>query len=148
GVWQDYIASETFKSLMMSRINKQQSADENKPLVKLRDFKGYHGKQEKIHVKNATIDKKKWITIVGDNGAGKSTFLLALMRLINATGNYHINGQSIDLTDKKKTPPKELSLVFQNPELQFVTHTVFDEIAFSLQLQKLSSKAIKQEVAR
>lgn len=148
GVWQDYIASETFRSLMARRINKQQSVDENKPLVELSEFKGYHGKQEKIHVKDATIDKKSWITIVGDNGAGKSTLLLALMRLIHATGHYHINGRLIDMTDKKKTPPKELSLVFQNPELQFVTHTVFDEIAFSLQLQKLSSKAIKQEVAR
>src|SRR5699024_1531399 len=33
GVWQDYIASETFKTQMTRRINKQQRVDENKPLV-------------------------------------------------------------------------------------------------------------------
>lgn len=149
-VWEDYVQAEAFNSLMKSRrhIAQTDEAIEHKPIVSLQDFKGFHQKKEKIHVQEATLLPNSWVTMIGDNGAGKSTLLLALMRLIEATGTYRINGHALNLQAKKKTPPAELSLVFQNPELQFITNTVFDEIAFSLQVQKLPKKRIQQDVTR
>ena len=115
-------------------------------LIKLQDFIGYRGKEEKIIIPQAEINSGSWIAIIGDNGAGKSTFLLALMHLLKTTGNYELNGESINLQNRKKRPPVGLSLVFQNPELQFMTNTVFDEIAFSLRLMGLSEQEIRTEV--
>lgn len=144
-VWDDYIQSDSFKSMMTSKqaidIN-----DKTSPIISLKNFKGYHQKKEKIHVDNATVFPASWVTIIGDNGAGKSTLLLALMRLIEATGTYLINDRELDLQAKKKSPPTELALVFQNPELQFIMNRVFDEVAFSLEVQNNSKKKIQKIV--
>ena len=68
------------------------------------------------------------------------------MHLLKTTGSYELNGESINLQSRKKRPPAGLSLVFQNPELQFITNTVFDEIAFSLRLMGRSEQEIRTEV--
>jgi len=72
------------------------------------------------------------LAIVGRNGAGKSTLAKLLVGLLKP--------QEGDLTLFSKpakgwTPESladHISLVFQNPEHQFLTDTVFDEIAYSL----------------
>lgn len=148
-VWEDYISSQSFREIMQQRSNSDiQSLKDQNPIIFLKSFKGFYGKKEKIHVENAVIHPKSWLTIVGDNGAGKSTLLLALMRLINSEGDYHIHGKQISLDKKNKVPPKELSFVFQNPELQFVENSVKDEISFSLSLRDLSKKDIDEEASR
>src|SRR5690606_33428373 len=94
----------------------------------------------------AEVRQGSWVAIIGENGAGKSTFLLSLMQLLRTTGVYEVNGKQIDIDKKKKTPPKGLSLVFQNPELQFVTNSVFDEIAFSYTISGLPDTEIREKV--
>ncbi|WP_411344362.1 ABC transporter ATP-binding protein [Paenibacillus sp. WLX1005] len=79
---------------------------------------------------NVSCQQGEWIAIVGANGSGKSTFLKSLLRLEPAlSGKILFEGKELrkwhdrDLYD-------EAGFVFQNPELQFVTDTVYDEIAF------------------
>ena len=79
---------------------------------------------------NIHIPSGEWVAIVGANGSGKSTFLKSLIRLERIrSGQLYF--QDILL---KKWSDRDLyeqaGFVFQNPELQFVTDTVFDEIAF------------------
>lgn len=145
-VWDDYVASDRFKSLIPTRQNKEWT--QQNPLVRLENFAGYHGKKEKIGIQEATIEPGSWITIVGDNGAGKSTLLLSLMHLLKTSGHYEISGKQIDLTEKKLPPPPELSLVFQNPELQFIMNSVFEEIAFSYEVRGLRKQEIEENVRR
>lgn len=144
-VWEDYLWSEPFNTMLKRRDDHKPSTD--KAIVELKYFIGYYGKKEKISIDQATIKAGSWLTIVGDNGAGKSTFLLSLMHLLQTAGYYKIDGEVIDLTAKKIPPPAELTLVFQNPELQFITNSVFEEIAFSYRLQHFSKKKIKKEVS-
>ncbi|MDR6108743.1 energy-coupling factor transporter ATP-binding protein EcfA2 [Paenibacillus sp. SORGH_AS338] len=79
---------------------------------------------------NISIQSGKWVAIVGANGSGKSTFLKSLIRL------ERIRSGQLSFQHKllKKWSDRDLyeqaGFVFQNPELQFVTDTVFDEIAF------------------
>ncbi len=79
---------------------------------------------------NISVHKGEWVSIVGANGSGKSTFLKSLIRL-QPIKNGKIHFQNKEL---KKWTDRELyekgGFVFQNPELQFITDTVFDEIAF------------------
>jgi len=148
-VWEDYIASPSFSGMMERRSSSDiQLLKEKDPIISLQSFKGFYGKKEKIHIHDAAIYPQSWLTIIGDNGAGKSTLLLALMRLINSEGDYRIQGKPVSLNKKDKVPPKELSFVFQNPELQFVENSVKDEIAFSLSLRGLSREEIDEEASR
>lgn len=146
-VWEDYVASAEFKAIVTHR-DQQNPGDSKKlePMIELADFRGYHGKEEKLIVSDAVIHAGDWLTVIGDNGAGKSTFLLSVMQLLSTTGTYMLNGKMIPVENKKKTPPEGLSFVFQNPEMQFVTNTVFDEIAFSLRLTGLPEQEIGPQV--
>ena len=132
---------------MIESSRKQEIVEQN-PIVKVRNFKGYRGKSEKLVIEEAEINSGSWIAIIGDNGAGKSTFLLSLMQLLRTSGEYEVNGERVDVEKKKRTPPTGLSLVFQNPELQFVTNSVLDEIAFSYKMAGLSDPEIRREVMK
>ncbi|MGJ7911086.1 ABC transporter ATP-binding protein [Neobacillus sp. LXY-1] len=90
------------------------------------------GYEKKAIVKDISIDihKGDWVSIIGANGGGKTTFLKSLIRL-EPIKSGKILFQNMEL---KKWSDQELyekaGYVFQNPELQFITDTVFEEIAF------------------
>lgn len=142
-VWDDYLASTNYASLVRERA---ESAKQHKPLLTLEQFSGYRGKVEKIYISKAHITQGSWIAILGENGAGKSTFLLALMQLLRTKGQYVLDGQTIEWKKRKQKLPEEISLVFQNPELQFVANSIYDELAFSYKLKGASDIDIKKWV--
>ncbi|MCR8842759.1 energy-coupling factor ABC transporter ATP-binding protein [Paenibacillus sp. SC116] len=155
GVWQDYSQSDTYQSIMQEKHVHNQSlpisapSREQSPLLLLQQFAGYRENQRRIYIGEATLHAGEWIAITGENGAGKSTFLLSLMQLLTTDGTYLIEGQPIVQSKKrlnKLTPPNQLAFVFQNPEMQFVTDSVYDEIAFSLQLENRPQADIDQIV--
>ncbi|WLR43065.1 ATP-binding cassette domain-containing protein [Bacillus carboniphilus] len=123
GVWDDYIESRESLSYDQSE----------EPQISLKNFKGFRGKKVKIDIEEAAVTKGEWITVIGENGAGKSTLLHALMKLVKTSGDYSIEGQTVE-NIKKLTD--QVTFVFQNPEFQFVTNSVFDEVAFTLRLEK------------
>ncbi len=89
-----------------------------------------YGRKSVMNGINVDISPGQWIAIVGENGSGKSTFLKSLLRLVPPlSGSIRFHGKEL-----RKWLDRELyaraGFVFQNPELQFVTDTVYDEIAF------------------
>lgn len=89
-----------------------------------------YGKKPIVTNLDIKIHKGEWVSIVGENGSGKSTFLKSLIRLEQIKkGKIYFQG-----TELRKWPDRELyeeaGFVFQNPELQFIANTVFEEIAF------------------
>ncbi|MCA1058671.1 energy-coupling factor ABC transporter ATP-binding protein [Rossellomorea aquimaris] len=132
GAWEEYLSSRC-----------QREIPSFGPVIaSMENFKGYIQKKEKIHLPHAAIRKGEWIAITGRNGAGKSTLLHSLMKFIHTSGTYELNGMQV----KGKKVPKDCAFVFQNPELQFVTHTVFDEVAYSFRLKKLDEKCVEKDV--
>jgi energy-coupling factor transport system ATP-binding protein len=134
GVWDDY----TFpfeKNVYLPNI-------QNYSLF-IERFKGYRKKEVKIQVEVASIQSGEWIAVVGDNGAGKSTLLLSLMKLIKTAGTYQLNGKMIE---NIKQLQQEVYFVFQNPEYQFITNSVYEEIAYCLKLKKEDPTIVKQRV--
>lgn len=132
-IWEDVLP--TWK-LPSPEVTEQQPS-----LLALHNFTGFHGKKRAITIEQAEVHTGEWIAIIGENGAGKSSLLHALMQLIRATGNYYWKGKSI--TRKQMS---HFAFVFQNPELQFVTHRVFDEIAYGLRLDKIDEHIITERV--
>jgi energy-coupling factor transporter ATP-binding protein EcfA2 len=95
------------------------------------------GRTAVIHDVDLDVRRGEFVAIVGQNGAGKTTLLQAIAGVIPVPKNR----VSIDGVDPARTELRALSrrigFVFQNPEHQFIAHTVFDEIAHGLRRQKL-----------
>lgn len=126
GVWEEYSSGSSYHSLRETSDRVQKSAGET--LFELKDFNGYRGRELKLHVPGISAGTGEWIAVVGENGAGKSTLLQAMMQLIpTSAAVYQLAGRSVK---GFKNVADTAAYVFQNPEMQFVTHSVFDEAAF------------------
>lgn len=78
------------------------------------------------------IHQGRFVAVVGPNGAGKSTLSrLALGLLTPSNGEIRLFGRPLPAYSRKEIA-RCAGLVFQNPEHQFLTDTVWDELALSL----------------
>jgi cobalt/nickel transport system ATP-binding protein len=69
------------------------------------------------------------VALVGPNGAGKSTLMLHLNGILNGQGDVSVGGKQL----KKENLPTiraMVGLVFQNPDDQLFSPTVFEDVAF------------------
>jgi energy-coupling factor transport system ATP-binding protein len=115
----------------------------SKHTVVLDSFKGYRRKEVKIQLEKASVQPGEWIMVTGENGSGKSTLLLSLMQLLKTSGTFQLNGKVIETM---KQLQQEVYFVFQNPEYQFITNTVYDEIAYALKNKNENPDSIKERV--
>ena len=108
----------------------------------------YKESQEYYDVKDITFHVKRgeWLSIVGHNGSGKST----TVRLID--GLLEVESGEIVIDGKRLTEEnvwnirRQIGMVFQNPDNQFVGATVEDDVAFGLENQGLSRQEMKKRV--
>lgn len=78
---------------------------------------------------NLTIDHRT-TAIIGQNGAGKTTFVKLLKGLLKpSAGNILLNNENIN-SKSVATLSKYIGLVFQNPDDQIFKHTVLEEVMF------------------
>ncbi len=108
----------------------------------------YKESQEYYDVKDITFHVKRgeWLSIVGHNGSGKSTTVRLIDGLLEAkSGEIVIDGQR--LTEENVWDiRRQIGMVFQNPDNQFVGATVEDDVAFGLENQGLSRQEMKKRV--
>ena len=79
------------------------------------------------------VDSGKYISIIGHNGSGKSTFAKLLIGLLEAQGGS-IKAFGLDMNSQNVHEiRRKIGIVFQNPDNQFVGATVRDDIAFGLE---------------
>jgi len=86
--------------------------------------------------------------IIGPSGSGKSTLIQHLNGLLKPTdGKVIFEGKSIG-KDKRDLLHlrRRIGLVFQMPEEQFFSETVFDEIAFAPRNQGLAETEVEKRV--
>lgn len=108
----------------------------------------YKESQEYYDVKDITFHVKRgeWLSIVGHNGSGKSTTVRLIDGLLEAeSGEIVIDGQL--LTEENVwNIRRQIGMVFQNPDNQFVGATVEDDVAFGLENQGLSRQEMRKRV--
>ena len=112
--------------------------------VKLTNVKKiYDNKVEVVHGFNLDIKDKEFVVFVGPSGCGKSTTLRMIAGLEEISGGtIEIDGVVVnDLQPKDRN----IAMVFQNYAL-YPHMTVYDNIAFSLRLQKMPEDLVYEKV--
>ncbi len=96
-----------------------------------------------VHDFNLEIKDKEFVVFVGPSGCGKSTTLRMIAGLEDISeGTVEIDGEVVnDLQPKDRN----IAMVFQNYAL-YPHMTVYDNIAFSLRLQKMPEDQIYEKV--
>jgi cobalt/nickel transport system ATP-binding protein len=69
------------------------------------------------------------VALVGPNGAGKSTLMLHLNGILNGHGEVSVGGKQLTRSNLPAIRAT-VGLVFQNPDDQLFSPTVFEDVAF------------------
>lgn len=95
---------------------------------------------------NLKIRAGEIVAIIGQNGAGKTTFVKHLNGLLRPTGGRIIINGTDTAKEKISTLAKKVGFVFQNPDHQIFKDTVFNEVAFGPENLGLTPTEIKRRV--
>jgi len=89
------------------------------------------------------VEKGKLVALLGPSGSGKTTLLRMIAGLENPnSGDIYIDGKRVNDIPAAK---RGIGFVFQSYAL-FRYMTVYDNVAFGLELQKMPKKQIKERV--
>ncbi len=93
----------------------------------------YDKKHEALKNVSFSVPDGQWLSILGHNGSGKSTLAKLLLGLLApTTGEIKYNGVLLDENSVNEIR-KNVGIVFQNPDNQFVGFNVKYDIAFGLE---------------
>lgn len=85
------------------------------------------------------------VALVGPNGAGKSTLMLHLNGILTGEGGVRVCGLDVEPKNFSRVRAS-IGLVFQNPDDQLFSPTVFDDVAFGPVYQGLGAEETKARV--
>ena len=96
---------------------------------------------------NIELKEGEWTAILGCNGCGKST----LVRLMNGllplqNGNLFVNGINAGNPANKWELCRVCGMVFQNPDNQFVSSVLEEDIAFGLENAQVPEREVTSKV--
>jgi energy-coupling factor transport system ATP-binding protein len=120
----------------------------SQPLVDVRDltytYETYN--VQALSAISLSIAHGEFLAIIGRNGSGKSTLAKILTKILEPPkGTVFVDGKDItglSLFQLSDT----IGYVFQNPDHQFVTDTVFDEVAYSLRVRNVAPDEVERRV--
>lgn len=85
------------------------------------------------------------VAIVGPNGAGKSTLLLHLNGIFEGKGQVLINGLEVKKNNLGQIRAW-VGVVFQNPDDQLFSPTVFEDVAYGPIYQGVDKQGVREKV--
>jgi cobalt/nickel transport system ATP-binding protein len=98
-----------------------------------------------LHDVSLHIAPGEKVALVGPNGAGKSTLILHLNGILSGQGSVRVCGLTVDKQNLGKVR-SSIGLVFQSPDDQLFSPTVFDDVAFGPLYQGLPEVEIYKMV--
>ncbi len=95
---------------------------------------------------NLSIKRGEFVAIIGQNGAGKTTLVKHLIQiLLPKTGSVWINGENIK-TKNSIELTKVIGYVFQDPDNQIFSNTVYKELEFGLKNIDIDEEERKKRI--
>mgnify|MGYP000970757879 CR=1 FL=1 len=128
-------------------LSSEETSYDNESILRLEDISfGYSKEKEILHGVSFDIKKGEMVSIVGKNGAGKSTISKLICGFYKPTSgrilfkNEDIAGQSI------KERADKIGIVMQNPNQMISKAMIFDEVALGLKVRGIPEDEIKERV--
>lgn len=114
--------------------------------IELRDLSfSYPDGREALRGVDLTVGMGEKVALVGPNGAGKSTLLLLLAGLLKGRGTIRLFGEEVG-DGKLRRIRARMGLVFQDPDDQLFSPTVFDDVAFGPLYAGLPEAEVRRRV--
>ena len=108
----------------------------------------YDGTNKVIDDISFSVEKGSFVSVLGHNGSGKSTLAKIIVGLLEKeSGQIFFNDAEIDQKNLRDLQTKT-SLIFQNPDNQFIGSTVEDDIAFGLENRCFPHDKMQEEIER
>lgn len=119
----------------------------NEAILEMRDVKfSYESGKEILHGVSFKINKGEMVSIVGRNGAGKSTISKLICGFYKPTeGQILFNGRDL-INDTIKERAEKIGIVMQNPNQMISKTMIFDEVALGLKVRGVPEEEIKNRV--
>lgn len=117
-------------------------------LIEFRNVSFRYGDEHPWVLKNCSFEiyENEWIAIIGHNGSGKSTIAKLMNGLLfPQEGEIIINGKYVN-EDTIWEVRKDVGMVFQNPDNQFVGTTVQDDVAFGMENRGFSRTLMTERI--
>ena len=107
---------------------------------------GYQANQQTLKGVSFKIHEGEMISIVGKNGAGKSTISKLISGFYSPTsGTIEFKGEDLRQQTIKERAEK-IGLVMQNPNQMISKTMIFDEVAFGLRIRGVNEEEVKRRV--
>jgi energy-coupling factor transport system ATP-binding protein len=119
----------------------------DKPFLRVNKLSfGYEGERPILKDVSFQLGRSQIVALCGRNGSGKTTLARLIMH-INPTPRGAIWLEEKDIAAlSAREISSEIGYVFQNPDHQFVTDRVWDEVAYGLKVRGWSNHAIQTRV--
>lgn len=133
---------------VVKRISEPPVPAENNamPLLEAENISWSVGNHDILHNISLTFHRGEFVAIAGPNGSGKTSLSRLLAGLRQPTkGDIYLHGKPLKQW-KESMLRQEVGYVFQNPEHQFITHTVYDEVAFGLRWKEIAEDQAREKV--
>ena len=118
------------------------------PLLTIRSMNfGYDRKKPILRNVNLSLGSNRIVALLGRNGSGKTTLARMLVGINDApAGAIELNGRDIAKLGAREIAA-EVGYVFQNPDHQFVTDRVDEEVAYGLRVRDFADAEVERRVA-
>ena len=117
------------------------------PILKVEQLDySYPDGQQALNGTSLTLARGEKAALVGPNGSGKSTLMLNIIGILNGSGEIRVAG--IPRTEENLPVIRShVGLVFQSPDDQLFSPTVFEDVAFGPLHMGFSEEETRQRVA-
>ena len=124
-----------------------QKEPEGTPLLEVKNLSfGYNKGQQTLKNVSLSVKKGEMVSIVGRNGAGKSTFSKLVCGFEDPNqGEIFFEGQDL-LKENIRSRAKKIGYVMQNPNQMISKTMIYDEVALGLQKSGKSEEEIRAKV--
>ena len=116
-------------------------------ILEMKDVKfSYESGKGILHGVSFKVNRGEMVSIVGRNGAGKSTISKLICGFYKPTeGQILFNGRDL-VNDTIKERAEKIGIVMQNPNQMISKTMIFDEVALGLKVRGVSEDEIKNRV--
>ena len=89
----------------------------------------YPDKTQAVDALTLTVDEGESVALIGANGAGKTSLIMAVVGVLPSDGEIIVDGMKLT-KETVRLIRTQVGVVFQNPDDQLFMPTVYEDIAF------------------